>query len=556
MRDVRKDLLAGLVVAIVALPLSMALAIAAGVAPERGLYTAIVGGAAIALLGGSRFQVSGPTAAFVAILLPIVQHHGLGGLMLATAMAGVMMFLLGAFRLGRFIQFVPYPVVTGFTAGIALVIATGQVGTFLGMQGVRTVPHWHQAVLELLRCAPTVHALDFAIGVATLVLLLVLPRRWPQVPGPIVAIGLTTLVAYGLHEAGIGNVVTIAQKFSYTAANGSVVPGLPSWPPHWCWPWEMPGADGAPLVLSLAHLRELLLSAITIALLGAIASLLSAVAADGMAGTRHDPDAELMAQGLGNMLSPFFGGIAATGGIARTTTNVRSGARSPIAAIVHSGCLLLAILLFAPWLGLMPMSALAALLLVVAWRMCDLRHVARMLRTAPRGDVLVMGACFFLTVAFDMVVGVVTGMLLASLLFLRRMAELTGIQLVRENHPDLRMPIPKGVLVYEIEGPLFFGAAERAMNALHSIGRRDVVVVLDLDGVQTIDSTGVVNLQSALARLRASGVRVVLTGIRANVYDVLQRASLAADEASLFIRPSLRDGVAFAGTLTPSVPQA
>ena len=202
------------------------------------------------------------------------------------------------------------------------------------------------------------------------------------------------------------------------------------------------------------------------------------------------------------------------------------------------------------------MSALAALLLVVAWRMCDLWHIVRMLRTAPRGDVLVMGTCFLLTVAFDMVVGVLAGMLLASLLFLRRMAELTGIQLVRETHPDLRMPIPKGVLVYEIEGPLFFGAAERAMNALHSIGRRDVVVVLDLDGVQTIDATGVVNLESALARLRTSGVRVVLTGIRANVYDVLQRASLAADEAHLYIRPSLRDGVELAGTMAAQVTKA
>jgi SulP family sulfate permease len=555
LRQLRADATAGAIVGIVALPLSMALAIATGVPPQHGLYTAIVGGALIALLGGSRCQVSGPTAAFVAILLPIVQQHGLGGLMVASMLAGLLLVLLGLFRLGRFIQFVPYPVVTGFTAGIAVTIATGQLANFTGMQGVKVQSHWHQVIGELVRCAHTVSGFDVAIGAGTLLLLVVVPKLLPKVPAPLVAIGIATLVGHLLAAAGVADVVTIAKKFVFTAADGTHA-GIPPWPPVFQLPWLANGADGLPLDLDYEHFKPLLLAAVTICMLGAIESLLSAVVADGMTGTRHDPDAELLAQGIGNLVAPFFGGFAATGAIARTATNIRAGAKSPFAAVVHAAFLLAAILALAPVLGEMPMAALAALLLMVAWRMADLPHVVHVVRTAPGPDVLVFAACCLLTVAFDMVVGVVAGMMLASVLFLRRLAGLTGVRLVRSEHPELGMPIPPGVLVYEIEGPLFFGAAERAMNALHSIGQRGVVVVLDLDGVQTIDATGLVTFESALSRLRHDHVRVVLTGVQEHVAEILERAHITADDVQLFRRPTLRDGVTFAASLPSPSPHA
>jgi SulP family sulfate permease len=545
----RADVLAGLVVGIVALPLSMALAIATGVAPQYGLYTAIVAGSVIAAVGGSRVQVSGPTAAFVVVLLPIVNRHGPGGLMLATAMAGVLLCVMGVARLGRLIQFVPYPVTTGFTAGIAVVIATSQVKDFLGLTGVARHEHFHETVQDLVEHAGTLHVADAATGIATLVLLAVLPRLVPRVPAPLLAIGGVAIAAWLLRHALPGfDVATIASRFEYQA-NGTAVAGIPPWPPSFTWPWRQPGADGLPIGLEWATIRALMPSAVAIALLGAIESLLSAVASDAMSGHKHDPDAELLAQGTGNLVAPLFGGFAATGAIARTATNVRAGAVSPIAALVHAAFLFAAMVLLAPLLGELPLAAMAALLLMVAWRMSDVRHFRHVVRTAPRSDIAVLLACFLLTVAFDMVVGVTAGFVLASLLFMRRIAEMTGTRLVRGEHPLLRAPIPPGVLVYEVEGPLFFGAAEKAMTALHTIHKEARALVLDLDGVLVVDATGLVNLQSVLDRMKKSRVPVVLTGLHYRVVPALERAHVVDDGQWLFWRADLADGIAFAGTL-------
>src|SRR5947208_67204 len=375
-KDLRSDLLAGVVVGIVALPLSMALAVASGVAPQHGLYTAIVAGAVIAALGGSMVQVCGPTAAFVVLLAPISARFGLGGLLLAGLLAGVLLVIMGAARLGGLIQFVPYPVTTGFTAGIAVVIATRQLNDFLGLTVARRPEHYLEKVGALTQALPTLRWPDLAIGLFTLGVLILWPRITRKVPGPLIALGLGGILAALLSRWMSGfEVATILSRFK---------DGIPQLPPQPVLPWNLPGPDGKPLVLSFDLLRELAPSAFAIAMLGAIESLLSAVVADGMTGGSHDPDAELMAQGTGNLLAPFFGGIAATGAIARTATNVRSGARSPLAAVFHALFVLSAVLLLAPLLGYVPMAGLAALLLLVAWNMSDAAGFLRLVRTALR----------------------------------------------------------------------------------------------------------------------------------------------------------------------------
>jgi sulfate permease, SulP family len=515
--DLRADLLAGIVVGIVALPLSMALAVASGVAPQHGLYTAIIAGGVIAALGGSMVQVSGPTAAFVVLLAPISAKFGLGGLVLATLMAGVLLMILGAARLGSLIQFVPYPVTTGFTAGIAVVIATLQLKDFLGLTVAKMPEEYVERVGALARALPTLRWQDLSIGIFTLALLLLWPRITRKVPAPLVALSLGGILAAALARWVPGfEVATIASRFK---------DGIPQLPPLPVLPWNLPGPTGEPLGLSFGLIRELVPSAFAIAMLGAIESLLSAVVADGMTGGSHDPDAELMAQGTGNIIAPFFGGIAATGALARTATNIRSGARSPLAAIFHSLFVLLAVLLLAPVLNYLPMASLAALLLIVAWNMSEVKHFAHALRVAPRSDVVVLLTCFGLTVIFDMVVSVTVGVLLAALLFMRRMAEVSGSRLV-DQHPIAQGGLPRDVLVYEVSGPLFFGAAQRAMSAFHRTAMSGVsVLVMDLSSVPAIDATGLVSLESALERLNALGVYVILAGIQSQPLRVLARAN-------------------------------
>ncbi len=552
--DLRADVLAGLVVGIVALPLSMALAVASGVAPQHGLYTAIVAGFVIALLGGSKVQVSGPTAAFVVILAPIAARHGLGGLLVATAMAGVVLIAMGVLRLGSLIQFVPYPVTTGFTTGIAVVIATLQLKDFFGLSVAKMPEHYVERAVALFRALPTARWPDVVIGAATLAILLLWPKVTRKVPAPLVALAVAGVAAVALtHYLPGFEVATIRSRFTYELG-GIAHPGIPSQPPHFAWPWSWPGGDGQPFVLSLALLRELVPAAFAIALLGAIESLLSAVVADGLTGKTHDPDSELLAQGVGNLVAPFFGGIAATGAIARTATNVRSGARSPVAAMVHALFVLASMLALAPLLGYLPMAALAALLLLVAWNMSEVHHFARMIRQAPRSDTFVLLVCFLLTVLFDMVISVTFGVLLSAILFMKRMADVTQVELANSNGSPAASGLPDDVLIYEIGGPLFFGAAQKAMGALERVAPGVAVVILDLRAVPVLDATGLVALEAAIDRLDRMHVYVVLAGLRRQPMEALGRAGFPRRTEKLAVCRSIESAVETARRRSRQIP--
>lgn len=533
--DLRSDLLAGLTVGIIAIPLGMALAIAVGVAPQHGLYTGIVGGLLIALCGGSRFNISGPTAAFVVILLPITQQHGLGGLLLVTLMAGAILIALGLARMGNLIQFVPYPVVMGFTAGIGIVIATLQVKDFLGLEAVGQHSNYIEQVHALGQALPSISAGDTLIGAVTLSLLVLWPRLTQRIPGHLIALMLGSLLGILLMSFEIP-VATLGSRFSYEL-DGVVHAGIPPLAPHWLLPWRLPGADGQPLLVNFELLRQLLPSAMAVAMLGAIESLLCALVADGMAGTRHDPNAELVGQGLGNMIVPFFGGITATAAIARTATSVRSGARSPIAAVVHALVILLAVVLLARLFAWLPMASLAAMLLMVAWNMSEARRVVHLLKVGPRQDVMVLLICLALTVLFDMVLAVGVGLLLAAALFIKRMADLSsGAE--ASFHDDLYSDLPQEVSLYRIQGPLFFGAADKALGALSQFDNRIRHLIIDMQAVPSMDMSALVLFEQALQDIQRRGIHVYLTGVKAPIRLKLRRAGMGAQ----------RDARSFAAT--------
>jgi len=541
--------MAGVVVGIVALPLSMALAIAVGAPPQHGLYTAIIGGFIVALLGGSRVQVTGPTAAFVVILAPIVAKFGLGGLLLAGLMAGVMLLVMGFFRMGRLIEFIPHPVTTGFTAGIAVVIAILQVKDLLGLHPLGAPEHFFGRIRAMWEARGGVSAAEVGIGLGTLAILILLPRITRRVPGPLVALPLAALAGALLSWLVPGfHAETIASKF-HTQIGDRLIAGIPQLPPLPMVPWHGLGPGGGPLAVNWGMIQDLVPSAFAIAMLGAIESLLCAVVADGMARTKHDPDAELLALGVGNIVTPFFGGIPATGAIARTATSLRFGARSPIAAMVHAIAVLASVLLLAPLIGFLPMAALAALLLMVAWNMADARHTARILRVAPRSDVAVLLVCFGLTVVFDMVVAVTVGVVLAALLFMRRMATLTKTEIAVGAHPDLPRPLPPGAVLYDIDGPLFFGAAEKAMATLGIIGDRAHVVILGMENVPYIDATGLVALESALDELAHRRCLAVIFGLKAQPARVLKDAGIVSHSGRLEIVDSAEGAIQLAEDL-------
>ncbi len=524
-RDAARDVLAGIVVGVVALPLAMALAVAVGVPPQHGLYTAIVGGFVVAALGGSRTQVTGPTAAFVVVLAPLYSRFGLAGLLIAGLLGGLILIALGVFRLGRLIQFVPHPVTTGFTAGIATVIAILQIEDLLGL----TLPRHPESVVErlfvLIEARGTMRPAELLVGGATLCALILVPRVTRRVPAPLVALPLGAVFAAVLARThpDVG-VSTIASRF-HTIIDGRIVDGIVAGPPSPLLPWHAAGAGGQVFHLDFDGFRALLVGGFAIAMLGGIESLLSAVVADGMASTRHDPDAELLALGIGNVLVPLLGGIPATGAIARTVTNIKAGARSPFAAMAHALTVLAGTLVLAPLLGYLPMASLAALLMVVAWNMSEAKHLLHTLRVAPRSDVAVLLTCYGLTVAFDMVVGVTVGMVLAALLFMRRMAEVTEAQVGDEHRQVVAgATIPAGVLLYQISGPLFFGVAQKAMAALQIVSPEIRVVVLSLGEVRAMDATGLVALESAVDSLWRGRRLAVLCDVRQQPLAVLRKA--------------------------------
>ncbi|HTL98381.1 MAG TPA: C4-dicarboxylic acid transporter DauA [Holophagaceae bacterium] len=564
--QLKRDILAGAVVGVVALPLAMALAVAVGAPPQQGLYTAIVAGFLTAALGGSRIQVVGPTAAFVVVLAPIQARYGLEGLFLSGLMAGFILIAIALLRLGSLIEFIPHPVTTGFTAGIAVVIGTLQVKDLLGLQVPHMPGHFIERVGAMAQAWRTASFNELAVGLLTLGILLFprLPKRWlarllpkavRHLPAPLIAIPLVALGVFlaAPHLPGF-HVEILGTRF-HTLIGGRMVDGVPQLPPLPILPWHAGGPDGAAVPLTFGLIRQLLPDAFAVAMLGAIETLLSAVVVDGMARTKHDPDAELLALGISNVATPFFGGIAATGAIARTATNFRSGGRTPFASMAHAVTLLAAVLVLAPLLAYIPMASLAALLLVVAWNMSDAENFIHTLKVAPRSDVAVLLTCFSLTVVFDMVIAVGVGIVFASLLFMRRMSQVTQGGLIMEDRGSLPGPLPQGVVIYDITGPLFFGAAERAMGALRAIGEATQVVILRLEQVPSIDATGLVAFESALEELRRDRIRAVVVGLRPQVAQAMARVGLRDEPGRLDICAGMAEAFQRLGApLHPAVP--
>jgi SulP family sulfate permease len=495
------NIVAGAIVGVVALPLSMAFAIASGVRPEQGLYTAIVAGLVVSVFGGSRFQIAGPTGAFVAILAGITAKYGVDGLQVASFMAGLILLAMSAARMGGVIKFIPAPVILGFTTGIGVIIWIGQFKYFFGLPDSSAV-HFHDKVWAIIELMPQLHPATTGIAVVSL-LLATGSSRVPglaRVPGPLVALVAAT-AAQALFQ------------FPGVATIGSAFGGIPQ---------HLPALAMPPL--SAGRIVELVGPAFAIAMLGAIESLLSAVVADGMAGTRHDSNQELFGQGLANLAAPLFGGFAATGAIARTATNIRNGATSPLAGIVHALTLVLVIVLLAPLAGAVPLAALAAILFIVAWNMSEARHFLRMARRAPRADVAILLITFALTVLVDLVVAVNIGVILAVLQFVRRMA--SSVEVVQLGETELGQELPPGVLVYAIDGPFFFGAVENFERALATTHTSPQVLILRLGRVPFIDITGIDTLDEVIGKMQKRGVRVMLCEANARVRTKLADAQV------------------------------
>ncbi|MHA7846572.1 C4-dicarboxylic acid transporter DauA [Serratia sp. D1N4] len=527
-----KDAIAGVTVGIIAIPLAMALAIASGVPPQYGLYTSAIAGIVIAVGGGSRYSVSGPTAAFVVILYPVSQQFGLSGLLIATMISGLFLLLMGLARLGRLIEYIPLSVTLGFTSGIAITIATMQVKDFFGL-AVAEMPETYVGKLyALLHALPSFDFGDTLIGVVTLLLLILWPKLGLRVPGHLPALlagtALMAILALFDHQ-----VATIGSRFSFQLADGSQGQGIPPILPQLVLPWDLPASGGKQIELSWHLLSALLPAAFSMAMLGAIESLLCAVVLDGMTGKKHNSNTELIGQGAGNIIAPFFGGITATAAIARSAANVRAGATSPISAIIHSLLVLLALLVLAPWLSYLPLAAMAALLLMVAWNMSEAHKVVYLLRRAPKDDILVMMLCMSLTVLFDMVIAITVGIVLASLLFMRRIARMTRLsELSAEN----------GILVMRVNGPLFFAAAERIFSELLLRSEGYHTIVLQWDAVPVLDAGGLNALQRYIDTLPA-GKQLAITDIPFQPLKTLARARMQPIDGKLHFYPTLPEAL-------------
>ena len=516
------DLTAGVIVGIVALPLAIAFAIASGVTPDRGLYTAIIAGFLISTLGGSRVQIGGPTGAFVVIVYGIVQKFGVDGLIVATIMAGVFLVILGAVKLGSVIKFIPHPVVIGFTSGIAVIIFSSQVKDFLGLRMGSVPADFLEKWAAFAEHVRSVNPYAVAVSALAVAVIVVWPRINRRIPGPFVALLMATAVVQLFHLP----VETIGSRF------GGISASLPSLTlPH----------------PTVAQLKLLIGPAFTIALLGAVESLLSAVVADGMIGGRHRSNMELVGQGVANIVTPLFGGIPATGAIARTATNVKNGGRTPIAGMVHALTLLLIVLFFGRWAALIPLAALAAILVVVAYHMSEWRAFRGEL-TAPRSDVIVLVITFSLTVLVDLTVAIEVGMLMAAFLFMKRMSEVTNVTAITRELEDegdeyatdpngvRHRAVPDGVEVYEVNGPFFFGAAETFKDTLGQIARKPKVLIIRMRNVPAIDSTGLHALKDVVHRTRRDGTLVLLSDVHTQPLVALGRSAVLEEvgEENLF----------------------
>ncbi|MBU0682038.1 MAG: C4-dicarboxylic acid transporter DauA [Proteobacteria bacterium] len=540
----QSNVFAGITVGIIALPLSMALAIAAGVAPQYGLYTAIIAGILISVSGSSKVNISGPTAAFVVILLPITQQYGLGGLLLSGVMAGVILLAMGLGRMGSLIEFVPYPVTVGFTAGIGTVIATIQLTDFLGLSLKTTSIHYIEKVILITKSLPTLQWDECFIAISTILALLVWPKLKSRIPAHIIALVVGSILAWLCrHILPDFNVSTIGSRFHYTVGSLSGN-GIPPLLPHFALPWQFPDINGKPIGVSFTLLKELIGPAFTIAILGALESLLCAVVADSMIGTKTDPNRELIGQGIGNIIIPFFGGIPATAAIARTVANIRSGGSLPLASIVHSIFIMLSILLLSPLLSYIPMASMAALLIVVAWNMSEVKHFFHILKVAPRHDILTLLTCYTLTVLLDMEIAVAVGMVMASILFIKRTIELTGIEFamsegdINKQYPEL----PKTIVAYKIKGPMFFGVAQKALKILARTQSEIKVVIVDMKEVPIMDMTGLVAMESIAKNFKQNGILLIITNVEPRIKIKLRKIGLRKTKNQIEFCQSLDAG--------------
>ena len=497
-----KDVIAGVIVAIIALPLSIALALASGVSPEQGIYTAIIAGFLISFFGGSRVQIAGPTAAFASIVAGIVARNGMDGLIMATLLAGIMLILMGVFRLGSLIRFIPYTITTGFTSGIAVTIAIGQLKDFFGVTFQKSPIETTGKLMEFLGNIETMNIWAFVIAAISLAILIFWPKINKQIPGSLIAVivGAAIVKLADLPVNTIGSLYTISND-------------LPS--------FHMPD-------ISFESIRSVWSDAFTIAILAAIESLLSCVVSDGMIGSRHRSNMELVAQGIGNMGSALFGGIPATGAIARTAANVKNGGRTPIAGMVHGVVLLLVLVVLMPYAALIPMPTIAAILMMVAYNMSEWREFVDLCKTAPKSDIIVLVLTFALTVIFDLVVAIEVGVVLAALLFMKRMSDVTEVQgwkYVDEADDPMSISlrkVPKNTLVYEISGPMFFAAADKFLKI--NISPEKNVVILRMRSVPALDATALHNMQKFYDRCKKSNITLILSHVVEQPYRAMEKA--------------------------------
>lgn len=531
-----RDAIAGLTVGVIAIPLAMALAIASGVAPQYGLYTAIIAGFLIPLLGGSRYSISGPTAAFVVILYPIAQKYGLGGLLVAGLMAGCILVVMALLRLGRLIEYIPEAVTLGFTGGIAVVIATLQVKDFLGLQVTAMPEHYVEKVWLLLQLLPQSHWPSLAVALATLAVMLIWPRLKLPIPPHLPALFIGTGLALLLSHQGWA-VDTLGSRFSYQLDDGSQGFGIPPQLPEFAWPWQRVGINGVALIWTWQLLQDLLAAAFAIAMLGAIESLLCAVVLDGMTGKRHSANSELLGQGIANIITPFFGGITATAAIARSAANVRAGAESPVAAMVHALVVLLGLVVLARWLALLPMPAMAALLVMVAWNMSEAPKAIHLLKTAPSSDIWVFVVCLALTVLFDMVIAITAGIVLAALLFMKEVAAMTHLDDLTGEGESL----PDNWRAFHISGPLFFAAADRIFGELSTLCSEQQHLILSFQDVSLLDAGGLSALNKLIAKCERNQTELIITDIPPKIRHTLARAHIAPQAGLLRIYGSLKE---------------
>ena len=524
------NIVAGIIVGVVALPLSMAFAIATGVKPEQGIYTAIVTSVIVAVAGGSRVQIAGPTGAFIAILSGITAKFGFDGLQIATILAGIILLFMGLFRFGGMIRFISMPVIMGFTAGIGVVIFVGQWAAFFGLPKA-SGEHFHQQLWSLLQSLPHLHPTTTALGLFSLALLLLMPKvpLLRRLPSPMWVLLCATVLQSLFHFEGVATV-------------GSAYGAIPRALPH----FSLPN-------FATAETAKLILPAFTIAMLGAIESLLSAVVADGMAGTHHSANQELVGQGLANIITPFFGGFAATGAIARTATNIRQGGNSPLAGIIHALTLALILLVAAPLAADIPLAALAAILFQVAWNMSEPKRCLHILRRAQRAAYILFFITFFLTILVDLVVAVNIGVILSTLHFIGQMAK--AVEVRKEEHSRDAAALPDNVLMFIVNGPFFFGAMEKFETTLADINTQPRAVVLRMRWVPYIDITGILTLERVISGLQKRGIRVIVTGANEQVRASLERSGIVTllgkgnfirefDDAAAMLRAGSKAGAA------------